>query len=400
MGRKIEGGIKEHQDLTRFTVSAADVAAKDQIDLMSRNWFSLVPGRTEPIDHKYVDQKTGMTESVRITGSKEHGGIATIHDQDLLLFAISQWVDAQRLGLATSRRIHFTPYQFFAWLKIAPHGTAYDRLKDALNRLKTTNIQTTVRAEIGKRTRNRIKQFSWITEWEITEEQGEVRGIEVVLAEWLFESIQNFHVLTLDKRYFEIPGGVERWLYLYARKATGGGAGIWKETFKSLYLKSASQQEYKHYASTLRKLIKKNELPGVRLEKVSSVQGKDMLLMERTDKRLLAEKLPAADREVQMALIEKTPLEEAWENVLEILNKHLGEATVNAWIRILNLVGYEDGTLTYRASTQFIVDTVEIQYKPRLMQAWESLGYDLKAIRFEVKSSKKGSSSAVGSAKK
>ena len=292
MGRKIEGGIKEHRDLARFTASTLDVAAKDQIDLMSRNWFSLTPGRSEPIQHEYFDSRTGLTETVRITGSTEHGGIATIFDQDLLIFAISQWIDAKRLGLKSSRRIHFTPYQFFSWLNIAPHGTACARLKDVLNRLKTTNIQTTVRAEGAKRTRNRIKQFSWITEWEITEEQGEVRGIEVVLAEWLFDSIRDFHVLTLDKRYFEIPGSVERWLYLYARKATGGANGVWKETFKSLYQKSASQQAYKHYASALRKLVKKNDLPGLRLEKVTSNQGKDMLLMERTEKRQVHDNRP------------------------------------------------------------------------------------------------------------
>ena len=115
-----------------------------------------------------------------------------------------------------------------------PGGGQYQRLKDALHRLKMTSIQTTIRSEQGKRSRKRIRQFSWISEWEITEEKGEIRGIEVVLAEWLFESIQDFHVLTLDKRYFDISGSVERWLYLYARKATGGPAGVWKETFKSL----------------------------------------------------------------------------------------------------------------------------------------------------------------------
>lgn len=248
MGRKIEGGIKEHQDLTRFTASSADVAPKEQIDLMARCWFSLTPGRTEPIQHEYVDAKTGQTETVRITGSAEQG-IATIHDQDLLIFAVSQWIDAKRMGLEPSRRIHFTPYQFLAWINREPGGGQYQRLKDALHRLKMTSIQTTIRSESGKRTRNRIRQFSWISEWEITEENGEIRGVEVVLAEWLFESVQDFHVLTLDKRYFDIPGSVERWLYLYARKATGGANGVWKETLKSLYRKSASQQEYKHYAS-------------------------------------------------------------------------------------------------------------------------------------------------------
>jgi len=134
MGRMIEGGIKEHQNLERFIASSADIAPKDQIDLMARCWFSLTPGRTEAIQHEYVDARSGQTETVRITGSSEHG-IATIHDQDLLIFAVSQWIDAKRLGLEPSRRIHFTPYQFLAWMNREPGGGQYQRLKDALHRL-------------------------------------------------------------------------------------------------------------------------------------------------------------------------------------------------------------------------------------------------------------------------
>lgn len=387
MGRMIEGGIKEHQDLARFAASTADITPKDQIDLMARNWFSLTPGRTKPIEHEYVDSKTGQTETVRITGSSEHG-IATIYDQDLLIFAISQWIDAKRLGLEPSRRIHFTPYQFFGWLNIAPHGTAYSRLKDALHRLKMTSIQTTIRSESAKRKRNRIRQFSWISEWEITEEQGEVRGIEVVLAEWLFESIQGFHVLTLDKKYFEIPGGVERWLYLYARKATGGPNGVWKETFKSLYQKSASQQEYKHYASTLRKLVQKNDLPGFRLEKVSSTQGKDMLLMERTEKRAGIESRNTPVQEAQLVLIERSPLEEAWENVLEIMRKQIGADQVKAWLEKLQLGELVDGTLTYRTNLKFVADWVETNFKHKLEAAWLSMGHPVDSVRIETKGRK------------
>lgn len=387
MGRKIEGGIKEHQDLTRFTASSTDVAAKDQIDLMARNWFSLTPGRTEAIEHKYEDAKTGQTETVRITGSAEHG-IATIHDQDLLIFVMSQWVEAKRLGIEASRRIHFTPYQFFSWLDIEANGTSYRRLKDALHRLKMTSIQTTIRSLAGKRPRNRIRQFSWISEWEITEEQGDVKGVEVVLAEWLFESIQDFHVLTLDKRYFDIPGGVERWLYLYARKATGGANGIWKETFKSLYQKSASQQEFKHYAAALRKLVAKNNLPGLRLEKVNSTLGKDMLLMERTEKRVITESKAPAQPEMQLALIERTPLEDAWENVLEVMRKQIGTDQVKAWLEKLHIVSLEGQTLTFRAPTKFIAEWVENNFKHKLEAAWESIGQPVKAVRIETKAKK------------
>jgi plasmid replication initiation protein len=377
MGRTVVGGIEKHQDLKRFTASASEIAAKDQIDLMSRCWFSLTPNRTDPIEHQFVNLKTKQVELVRITGSPEHG-IATIHDQDLIIFAISQWIEGKRLGIELTRRICFTPYQFFAWMNKAPHGTAYARLNDALHRLKTTNIETTIRSE--NRRKGRIKQFSWISEWAVTEEDGRVEGIEVVLAEWLFESIQDFHVLTLDKRYFDIPGSVERWLYLYAKKATGGATGAWQESFKKLYEKSASQQAYKHYAHALRKLIEKNDLPGLRLSRKRSSTGKEMLVMERTEKRSAVE----IKNEQQLPLIERSPLEEAWENVLEILSQQIGEASVKSWMKPLHLVNFEAGTLTYRATTKFIADWVESQYTGRLRTAWQAVGYEVAAVRIEA----------------
>ena len=188
--------------------------------------------------------------------------------------------------------------------------SAYDRLNDALQRLRKTSIQTTVRSSKHNRRRGDIHEFSWISEWRIQEEDGEARGIEMVLAEWLFESICNFHVLTLDKRYFEIRGSVERWLYLHALKSTGGAHGIWKESFKSLHLKSASLQDFRHFASTLRKLVRKNNLPGLKLERVRSLKGKDMLRMERLEKRLVPEgdPVPKAPSN-QLSLIERTPRE-------------------------------------------------------------------------------------------
>ena len=375
MARVVEGGIEKHQDLKRFMASSSNVTAKDQIDLMSRCWFSLTPNRTDAIEHEFVDARTKRTETVRITGSGEHG-IATIHDQDLLIFAISQWIDAKRVGLEPTRRISFTPYQFFTWMGKAPQGTAYARLREALHRLKTTNIETTIRSQSARR--NRVKQFSWISEWEITEEDGKIRGVEVVLAEWLFESIQDFHVLTLDKRYFDIAGPVERWLYLYARKATGGASGQWKETFRSLYRKSASQQAYKHYANTLRKLVNKNDLPGLRLERRTSADGKDMLCMERTEKRVA---VPGTSKE-QLVLIERTPLEEAWENALDLLRQQLGDATANSWVKPLHVVSFENGTLTCRAPTKFVASWVESRYLSQMRNAWKAVGYEVENIAF------------------
>ncbi len=381
MGRKVVGKISEHQDVQRFAAISGDLPIKDQIDLMGRCWFSHTAKRAEPIEYSFVDSRSKRVESVRITGTAEYG-IATIHDQDLLLFVISQWVEVKKIGLAATRRIQFTPYQFFTWINREPTGSAYQRLRDALTRLKTTNIETTLDFEAGSR-RHRTKLFSWISEWELTEEGGRIQGIEVVLAEWLFDSIQDFHVLTLDREYFSIPGSAERWLYLYARKATGGGNGVWKESFKSLYQKSASQQAFKHYASRLRKLVEQNGLPGLRLEQTTTRKGEAMLKMQRAEN--LREKNSAAER--QLVLIEASPVEEAWQNVLEAMRVQMGEATANAWIGRLRFVGLENGRLTYHAPTQFIADHVRSSFGHRLIAGWKSVGHEVSELRFTVSKS-------------
>lgn len=374
-------GLSEFQDLTTFMAVSADVAVKDQMDLMSRCWFSLTANRTDPIEHAFEDRRSKRRETVRITGTQEHG-IATIHDQDLLIFAISQLVEANKAGLQASRRIRFTPYQFFAWMNRTPTGSAYQRLRDALQRLRTTTIETTIRSETNRR--DRIKQFSWISEFGTIEENGEMCGVEVVLAEWLFESVQGLNVLTIDKGYFDIAGPVERSIYLYARKATGGETGRWIESFKSLYAKSASQQDFKHYASTLRKLAKKNDLPGIRLESCAGANGAASLIMERTEKRIPMDR----PNQEQLLLIEQSPLEEAWENALAHLSSKAGESTANQWFKPLQPVSFEAGTLTYRAPTQFIADWIQSRHLSRLKDVWKLVGYDVERIVFASKKEK------------
>jgi plasmid replication initiation protein len=374
---QVEGaGITEHQDLDTFMAIASDVAVKDQMDLMSRCWFSLTANRTDPIEHAFEDRRSGRKETVRITGTQEHG-IATIYDQDLLIFVISQLVEANRKGVQASRRVRFTPYQFFAWIKRTPTGSAYQRLRDSLQRLRTTTIETTIRSESTRR--DRIKQFSWISEFGTVEKDGKISGVEVVVAEWLFESVQGLNVLTLNKRYFDIAGPVERWLYQYARKATGGATARWLESIKSLYAKSASQQEFKHYANTLRKVAKKNDLPGLRLEIRAGANGGSSLFMERTEKRVIFD----AKAEQQLPLIELSPLEEAWENVLDFLRERLGEAVANSWFPKLHLVSFEEGCLTFRAPTRFAGEWVESHYRSQLISAWKSVGYEVETLRID-----------------
>ena len=106
--------------------------------------------------------------------------------------------------------------------------------------------------------------------------------------------------------------------------------------------------------------------------------------MERTEKRETKAAMtdgPKTDK--QLILIEQTPLEEAWENALEILGKQLGVATVNSWLKPLHLTGFENGILTLHAPTKFIADWVESRYQQKIASVWQSLGYEVSAIWIE-----------------
>lgn len=376
MGRKVEGGIRENQNLVRFEAAALGAPVKDQLDLMARNWFSLVPGRTEPIEHSYNDARSNREETIVVSCTQAHG-IATIHDQDLLLFVISQWIEARRNGIEYSRRVSFKPYQFFQWIGRTPNGGAYQRLKDALERLSGTRIETTKNFDKGTARRNVKRQFTWVSEWEIVEENGSIRGVEVVLAEWLYESVQDFHVLTLDRSYFDIRGSMERWLYIFARKAAGNSHGLWKEKFKSLYRKSASQQAYKHFRAALMGIIERNELPGVKLTRGTSRSGDDMLIMEMQRAKNTA--LPAAVPE-QLVLIEKTPHEQDWENLLEVMKRRIGEATCNSWVGKLEFRSFEGGTLTLAAPTKFVAGYVTDHFAHHVKSVWATFGHEVDRV--------------------
>ena len=189
--------------------------------------------RTDPIEYAFDDMLASKrTETVRITGTREHG-IATIYDQDLLIFVISQLDGSEpRRGCNRARRITFHALPVFRVdRKRTPRAALITRLREALLRLRTTNIETTIRSAStqGGTESSSSRGFPRWAQWRRTEKSA---GIEVVLAEWLYESVQDFHVLTLDKRYFDIAGPVERWLYLYARKATGGAVRKWMESFQ------------------------------------------------------------------------------------------------------------------------------------------------------------------------
>ena len=95
---------------------------------------------------------------------------------------------------------------------------------------------------------------------------GRPRGLELILADWFYAGVlDEALVLTIDRAYFDLTGGLERWLYRLVRKHGGRQAGGWSFDFVHLHAKSGSLSPLKHFAYDLREIVRRQTLPGYRL---------------------------------------------------------------------------------------------------------------------------------------
>lgn len=247
-------------------------APRDVQDLMAYPFFSLAKSRrTAPIDF------TSGPVTIRVEAVADHG-MATIWDADILIWAASQIVEARDAGLRTSRLIVATPYEI---LKFVGRGTStrdYQRLKAALDRLQSTTICTSLRqcAE-GRRHR-----FSWLNEWkERTDRDGKTNGIELIMPDWFYQSVlDDALVLTIDRAYFALTGGLDRWLYRHVRKHGGRQRRGWRFEFRHLHRKSGAMSPFKRFAFELRDIIRRQPLPGYALYLEVDARGRTLLAFE------------------------------------------------------------------------------------------------------------------------
>ena len=224
---------------------------------MTYPFFSLAKThRTTPIDFR-------MNEiAIRVEAVAEHG-MATIWDADVLIWAASQIVEARDAGLRTSRLMAVRPREILTFTGRGTSARDYHRLKAALDRLQSTTVATSLR-QISER---RMHRFSWINEWtERADGHGNADGIDLIVPDWFYRDVlDDALVLTIDRRYFALTGGVERWLYRVVRKHAGRQSQGWRFEFRHLHTKSASLSPFKRFAFELRDIVRRQPLPGYRL---------------------------------------------------------------------------------------------------------------------------------------
>ena len=264
--------LSERGQLDLFRALPGDFAPRDAQDLMTYPFFSLSKShRVEPIDY------AAGNVTIRVEAVPDHG-MATIWDADILIWAASQIVEARDAGLRTSRLMAATPYEILTYIGRGTGSRDYQRLKAALDRLQSTTVCTSIRQPAeGRRHR-----FSWINEWkERTDRNGKPDGIEMIVPDWFYQAVlDDALVLTIDRAYFDLTGGLERWLYRIVRKHGGRQRKGWRFDFHHLYEKSGSLSPFKRFAFELRDIIRRQPLPGYMLFLEVEIGGRTLLAFE------------------------------------------------------------------------------------------------------------------------
>ncbi len=191
------------------------------------------------------------------------------------IWAASQLREAKARGLGTSPTFKVSLYELLHGIDRGTSGDEYQRIVEAFERLSGTLIRTNIRQGKSKKPEG----FHWVERYAVpTDEQGRPAGIEFTISDWLYGGILTDRLtLAIDREYFSLTGGIERWLYRVVRKHGGHQSGGWAFTMAQLHMKSGSTQRLADFAKELRRTVERQRLPGYWLQILRNSEGQEVL---------------------------------------------------------------------------------------------------------------------------
>lgn len=234
-----------HPQRDLFVCDIVDAVPKGDISSMEHPVFSLST-KPDMRPRRYVRGDNW----IEISPSRY--GLATVHDRDILIYCISQCMAALNKGQKVSRSMRFKARDMLVATNRQTSGRGYELLRDALRRLQGTQIETNLR----QGDREYFKVFGLIESAEVVREtrDGRMLDVEVTLSDWVFDAIENNHVLTLNRQYFFLRKPLERRLYELARKHCGAQKS-WRIGLLSLRDKCGSGSTTKEFKRLVNKII-------------------------------------------------------------------------------------------------------------------------------------------------
>ncbi len=260
---------RERRQIRAFYAQKSKASPRILRDVVSHPSFSLA----KTPRHKPIIYCNGHTQ-LRVA-PKSACGIATIWDADILIWATTKIALLQNAGKSSSRHLTGSIHEILSFTDRDVSKTSYQRLRAALTRLAATHVTTT----LWRDALDKEASFCWIEDWrENIDQNGRTHGLELTLPETLFSAIENKkQLLTIDRSYFDLTGGLERWLYGLVRRHGGHQHAGWDFEFRYLYHKSACLSSFHRFCVYLRALVTRQALPGYRLSILLNSRGAEIL---------------------------------------------------------------------------------------------------------------------------
>ncbi len=235
-----------------FVCDVFDAAPKGDMASMEHPIFSL---STKP-DHR-IRRYENNNNYIEIKPSAD--GLATVHDRDVLIYCVSQLINAMNQGKEISQVVRFKAYDLLKATNRMTNGQGYEGLKAAFERLAGTRISTNI---ITGGTEE-FETFGIIERAKIVREtrDGRMQEIEVKLSDWVFSAIRHQEVLTLNRNYFRLRKPLERRLYEIARKHCGRQAE-WRISLEKLQLKCGSASTLKEFRRLVGSIVEEDMAYG------------------------------------------------------------------------------------------------------------------------------------------
>jgi plasmid replication initiation protein len=233
---------------------------RDMMEIMEYPYLSPSKNRKTPIH--YERKTSDGVVKIKVSCHTEHY-IASIYDWDIIMFIESKMQETMNSMLDIPPRTFVIPRNELIRAIHKHMGKTTEReIEAALNRLRSTLIETTVRNE-DYRYRS---GFGWLDSWGYTERK-DIKEFRITLSQWLYDGIcQKGSLLKIRPEYFKITSGLKKILYRLARKHVGNQNESWTLSLETLYEKSGSERELKKFKHDLKKVVSDNDIPGYLLE--------------------------------------------------------------------------------------------------------------------------------------
>ena len=255
-----------------------NMSIKDDISLMSIATYALGKKGNTNKDKLVYKLKDG---EITIRCHPDFG-MATDYDYDLVMFMISHLTKQMNLlkrkveqenikvhsnPKFTTHTVNYTlpsrsfTFKLNTFLKFAQRtkgGNQYKAITDTLDRLTFTKIKI---ESYPKQSLLRRGMFSFIGDYKVISDDKNKEGIliSIDIPRWIYDGIVRIEqptVLTVNKKYFKLKEGINKFLYRYGKRLVGKREKV-KISVKEIHERSGSINELKYFTRDLKQVIKK-----------------------------------------------------------------------------------------------------------------------------------------------